>query len=66
MPANKWSSDQERKKRQERNPRPRPLARVRRVVGVCELFSSDVDLVCPLCHLTIPAGTPHRCERKEG
>lgn len=31
----------------------------------CEMFST-YEMVCPLCGLTIPPNTPHKCERARG
>ena len=38
-----------------------PAPRVTVNYGQCELFSTE-PMVCPLCGVTVPANTPHRCE----
>lgn len=43
----------------------RGVVTVKKIVGVCEVFSSFGPMVCPLCGVTVPKSTPHRCEKKE-
>ena len=32
--------------------------------GSCYLFTNMGPMVCPLCGVTVPASTEHRCEKK--
>ena len=43
----------------------RGIVTVKKVVGTCEIFSLFGPMLCPLCRVTVPKGTPHRCEKKE-
>lgn len=33
-------------------------------VGSCSIYCSFAPMVCPLCRVTVPAATEHRCEKK--
>lgn len=34
-------------------------------VGSCYIYSDYAPIVCPLCRVTVPMGTEHRCELKD-
>ena len=39
-------------------------ARITVASATCEMFAT-FDLQCPLCGLTIPANTPHKCSKAQ-
>jgi hypothetical protein len=50
--------------KQPTKPKPTTKPRVKVTYANCELFATFA-MICPLCRVMIPAGTPHRCRRAE-
>jgi hypothetical protein len=39
------------------------LVKVKTSAATCSVFCSWQAMVCPLCHVTVPANTRHTCEK---